>query len=151
MKNKIKIIVTATTSVFMLMFAFEFTKEQIFEGGLATWESHWITIIFATLSSLIASLFLVQRVLIVEKREALLSLKEEKLKSIKMVMSVVFHHVNNLANSLSIIGMELEEFNNVQPSTLSALNLGISNTANEMTRLYNISDPLDSDEFKICF
>jgi hypothetical protein len=151
MKNKIKIIFTASASVFMLMFAFEFTKEQIFEGSLAPWESHWITIIFATLSSLIASLFLVQRVLIVEKRESEISLKEEKLKSIKMVMSVVFHHVNNLANSLSIIGLELDECNEVQPSTLSSLNLGITNTAKEMNRLYNISDPLDSNEFKIYF
>jgi hypothetical protein len=151
MKNKMQIIFTATTSVFMLMFAFEFTKEQIFDGGLAPWESHWITIIFSTLSSLIVSLFLVQSLLIVEKREATLSLKEEKLKSIKMVMSVVFHHVNNLANNLSIISLEIDEFNHVQPSTITELNQNVRNTANEMNRLYHISDPLDTNEFKICF
>ncbi len=135
--------------MFTLMLVFEFTKEQVFNGALSPWGSHWITIFFTTFMALILTIFAVKRVLELEMRENNVSVKEEKLKTINNVMRVVFHHVNNLSNNLSIIDLEMKTIKSVNESTLNKLNQTISGTTLEMKRLESIKDPFDEDAFTI--
>lgn len=149
MKSKHRIVLTAALFMFTLMFLFEFTKEQVFKGTLSPWESHWITIFFTTSMAFILTIFAVKRVLELEERENNVSVKEEKLKTIGNVMRVVFHHVNNLSNNLSLIELEMKTINSVNESTLQSLNHSISGTTQEMKRLESIKDPFDEDAFTI--
>ena len=64
-------------------------------------------------------------------------------------MRVVFHHVNNLSNNLSIIDLEMKTIKSVNESTLNKLNQTISGTTLEMKRLESIKDPFDEDAFTI--
>ena len=149
MLTKQTVILLSSSSIFGLMLIFEFTKEQIFDGGLSPWQSHWITIIFTTALTLLATLVSVKKILNLQTREMNVSVKEEKLKTIESVMGVVHHHVNNLSNNLGIIQLEISEFNAVSPSTLVSLNKSIYGTSEEMKRLVEIKDPFDEEAFKI--
>ncbi len=149
MVTKHKVVLTSASFMFALMLLFEFTKEQVFKGGLSPWQSHWITILFTTSIAFVITIFSVKKVLNLEEREQDVSLKEEKLKTIGHVMRVVFHHVNNLSNSLSVIELEMKTINSVSDSTLVTLNRSIRGTTSELSRLEQIEDPFDEEAFKI--
>lgn len=149
MITKHRVFLVSTTFMFALMLLFEFTKELVFSGELSSWQSHWITIIFTTSITFIITIFAVKKVTELEEREDNVAIKEEKLKTIGNVMQVVFHHVNNLSNNLSVIELEMNTINSVNESTLSSLNRSIRGTTSEMRRLEEIEDPFDEEAFKI--
>ena len=149
MNSKIPIVLITTTSTFTVMLLYETAKEVIFKGTLTPWQSHWITIIFTTMISLVVTLFSINNILSLRERSATITLKEEKIKSIKQVMRVVHHHVNNLANNLTLVKLEIEEQGALSGETLDTLNNAIEETAEEMKRLGGIDDPFDENFFKI--
>ena len=149
MKNKVKLISYSSVLTFVMMFLFESAKELLFKGNLTSWQSHWITISFTTMVSLLVVLFVMNKLLILEQQKMAVRLKEEKLKSIKQVMYIVHHHVNNLANSLELIEVEIEDDGTVCKETLAALNESIKKTAETMKLLADIDNPDNDDAFKI--
>lgn len=149
MTGKLKIILLSTFLTFVLMLSYESAKELIFEGGLTPWQSHWITIAFTTAVSLVVVLLAVNRLLLLERQDIAIRLKEEKLKSIRQVMRVVHHHVNNLANSLNMVALEIERDGCVSGATLDALRRAIEETAGEMKLLGDITNPDDAGMFEL--
>ena len=149
MKEKLKIILLSTFLTFVLMLLYESTKELIFKGTLTPWQSHWITIIFTTMVSLAVVLLAVNRLLLLEQQHIAIKLKEEKLKSIRQVMRIVHHHVNNLANNLTMVTLEIERDGSVRKATLDTLNQAIEETAGEMKLLGDIANPYDANMFEI--
>lgn len=149
MKDKLRIVVIATSAMFLLMLSYEAFKEFIFKGTLTPWQSHWITIVFSTLVSLVVVLFVVNRLLTMERQSVAIKLKEEKIKSIKQVMRVVHHHVNNLANNLYLVELEIDQEKTVSKETLDALDGAIRETSATMKHLGDMDDPYDDEIFKI--
>ena len=149
MKDRLKIIFFSIFSAFVLMFSYESTKELIFKGTLTPWQSHWITIIFTTTVSLFVVLFVMNRLLFLERQSMVNKLREEKLKSIKQVMRVVHHHVNNLANNLNLVEFEVKQEGSVCGETLDTLNKAIKESAEAMKLLGDMDNPYDDEMFKI--
>lgn len=149
MKDRLKIIFFSIFSAFVLMFSYESTKELIFKGTLTPWQSHWITIIFTTTVSLFVVLFAMNRLLFLERQSMVNKLREEKLKSIKQVMRVVHHHVNNLANNLNLVEFEVKQEGSVCGETLDTLNKAIKESAEAMKLLGDMDNPYDDEMFKI--
>ena len=149
MDGKIRIVLFATSAVFLLMLSNEAFKEFIFKGTLTPWQSHWITIGFSTLVSLVVMLFVVNRLLGLERQTVAIQLKEEKIKSVKQVMKVVHHYVNNLANNLNLVELEIEQDETVSKETLDALDEAIRQTTETMKQLGDLEDPYDDAMFKI--
>lgn len=149
MTGKLKIILLSTSLTFVLMLSYESAKELIFKGDLTPWQSHWLTIIFTTAVSLVVVLLAANRLLVLEQQDIAIRLKEEKLKSIRQVMRVVHHHVNNLANNLNLVAIEIERVGSVSGATLDTLNRAIEETAGEMKLLGDITNPYDAGMFEI--
>ncbi|MFT4753680.1 MAG: hypothetical protein ACI85Q_001228 [Salibacteraceae bacterium] len=143
------IIFISSGLIFTIMLIFEFSKEQVFRGQLTLWQSHWLTIIFSTSLTFCISVFSVQKILSLERREQSLTIREEKLKTLKSVMRIVHHHMNNLSHNLGIIDVEMNSFNSVNQSTLVSLHKNLAGTALEMNRLVKIEDPFNEENFKI--
>lgn len=149
MKSKLKIILFSTSFTFLLMLLYESAKEFIFKGILTPWQSHWITIIFTTAASLIVILFAMNKLLLLERQDAANKLKEEKLKSIRQVMRVAHHHVNNLANNLSLVGFEIENEGTICKETLDALNEATKESVKAMKLLGDTDNPYDDEMLKV--
>jgi len=148
MKN-IHIILLSALSIFFVMLAFETIKEYFFEGLLTSWQSHWITIIFATIMSLVVTLSAIKKISALKEKSTIIKLKEEKLKSIKQVIYVAEHHVNNLSNNLRIVQIELKKPGMLSEITIAQLNEAITAASNELKKIGEIDDPYDENPFKI--
>jgi len=133
------------------MLLFEALKEHFFKGVLSSWQSHWITIIFTSLISLIVGLFTVNIIFKLKAQNLKNEVKLEKIKSIKQVMYIVHYHVNTLANSLQIVHVEIEDHGTVSQEILMELDKQIVITCKEMQLLGNIKNPFDKNKFKIHF
>lgn len=149
MTGRTRIVLLSTSLTFVLMLLYESAKELVFQGALTPWQSHWITISFTTTLSLVVGLLAANKLLRLERQDIAIKLKEEKLKSIRQVMRVVHHHVNNLANNLNMVALEIERDGSVAGATLDALNSAIEATAGEMKLLGDITNPDDADMFEL--
>ncbi len=149
--QKNSIVLLGTTLTFILMLLFEALKEHFFKGVLSSWQSHWITIIFTSLISLIVGLFTVNIIFKLKAQNLKNEVKLEKIKSIKQVMYIVHYYVNNLANNLQIIRFEIEEYGTVRQEILLELDKQIFITAKEMHLLSDIENPFDENKFKVFF
>lgn len=90
-----------------------------------------------------------ERSLEVERELAAMKLREEKLRTLRMTMSKVLHHVNNLANNLQIVEVEYEADASLSQETLTSLRAAVHDTAREMNELAAIEDPFDEESFRI--
>ncbi len=134
---------------FVVMLLFEALKEYFFHGSLKPWQSHWMTIVFTTSVSLIVALLTTNKMLALREQSLAIELKDAKIKSIKQVMYVVHHHVNNLANSLGLIHLDMEDGQTVSTETLESLQRSVDVTAEAMRHLGEIEDPYDESTFEI--
>ncbi len=150
MKPKIFIIVS-TLMTAIIMSTFEFVKEIIVPDSLSRWESHIMTIIFTTLLSLLISTILIYRYRDVRRKQELMRLKKEKLKTLKQAMFNANHYVNNLSNNLQLVQMELDNKKSVSQETVEMLTGAIHDTTLELNKLSNIDDPFDEKGFNIFF
>lgn len=151
MKNRKSVIIPITLSSFVLMLGYETSKELLFKGTLTPWQSHWITIIFTTMVTLVATLLASKMLISLREKTLQVEVKAEKIKSIKQVMRVVQHHVNNLAHNLGIVKLEIETYGNPRPETLELLQQSIEETAQKMKLLGDVNDPYDEHFFDIRF
>jgi len=149
MRKYLTLIIYIVFSTFSLMLLFEAIKEYFFSGTLTHWESHWITVTFTTIIVFIITLLSVKRLLNLQQQNLLINLKTEKIKSIRQVMKVVHHNVNNMANNLLLVQLEIAKKGSVSPETLDSLNQEIRNTAKTMKKLGEIEDPNEEDQFKL--
>lgn len=149
MTGRTRIVLLSTSLTFVLMLLYESAKELVFQGVLTPWQSHWITISFTSTVSLVVGLLAANKLLRLERQDIANKLKEEKLKSIRQVMRVVHHHVNNLANNLNMVALEIERDGSVAGATLNALNSAIEATSGEMKLLGDITNPDDADMFEL--
>lgn len=90
-----------------------------------------------------------ERSLEIERELATMKLREEKLLTLRMTMSKVQHHVNNLANNLQIVEVEYEADASLSKETLASLRVAVHDTAKEMNELAEVSDPFDEASFRI--
>lgn len=149
--RKILILFSSSGVTFSLMLLYELAKEYFFKGSLTLWQSHFLTIFFTTLLSFIVTLIAMNKIQSLENKHLEIELKEEKIKSIKQVMYVAHHYINNLANNLGLVQLEAEENGVVCQETLKTLQEVVEKTAKEMRKLGDIEDPYDEKLFKIDF
>lgn len=114
-KGTITIVVVSVLFTFVLMLLFESTKEFVFKGALSSWQSHWITIFFTSMVSLIVAL----TVTYIFDQQEKLKLKLEKviIQSKKMVAlgglaAGMAHEINNPLSGIiqSVFVMETRLF-----------------------------------------
>ncbi|HEO65875.1 MAG TPA: hypothetical protein ENI73_08400 [Spirochaetes bacterium] len=110
-----------------------------------------MTIIFTTLLSLLISAILIYRYRDVRRKQELMRLKKEKLKTLKQAMFNANHYVNNLSNNLQLVQMELDNKKSVSQETVEMLTGAIHDTTLELNKLSNIDDPFDEKGFNIFF
>ena len=149
--EKLRTLLLATGTTFIVMLAYETAKEFLFQGTLTPWQSHWMTITLTTVLSGVVTLLAMNRILIHRQRALQLQLKEEKLKTLHQVMRLVQHHVNNLANNLQIVDLEIHSNGALSEDTLAALLKAVDRTSVEIQRLSDIDDPFDEQGFEITF
>ncbi len=82
-------------------------------------------------------------------RERTLKIREEKQMTLRQTMDKVQHHVNNLANNLQMVEVEYKKSGSLSPETLSALQVEIRHTADEMHMLGRLEAPFKTDAFEI--
>ncbi|GMT48827.1 MAG: hypothetical protein IEMM0008_0366 [bacterium] len=150
MKPKIFILISTLVTT-ITMFIFEFVKESVVHENLSRWDSHIMTIIFTTLLSLLISTILIYRYRDFRRKQELMRLKEEKLKTLKQAMFNATHYVNNLSNNLQLVQVELGNNKIVSKETVEMLTEAIHHTTLELKKLSNIDDPFDESEFNIFF
>lgn len=148
MKNNVVVLKSALTT-FAIMLCFEALKELFLKGVLTSWQSHSITIVFTTLMSIIITLFTINQISLIKEKSLEIQLKQEKLKSIRQVIYVAKHHLNNLSNNLNIIQLEIEDHGQLNNKTIDSLNLAIESSSVALKRLDDIDNPFDSDWFKL--
>jgi hypothetical protein len=148
-KMKIRIIVLSSLYVFMIMLSYELIKELIFRESLTPWQSHWITIAFATVSSAAAALFSIDKITGIRKRDELVRLREEKLASIRQVIRVAQHHVNNQSNCLQIVRLELEGDGSLSEDTLLLLDQLVATSSARLNEISELEDPFDEEGLSI--
>ena len=141
-------ILISGVATFNVVLIFEITKEWVFQQRLTAWQSHWLTILFCTIVSMLISYFFAAHIRKVSMKKSDLREREARIASINEVMHSVNHHVNNLANSMQLIELE-NQTNNVSEETLRQLRLSINMTTKQMLKLSNIRDPYDKEPFKI--
>ncbi len=83
------------------------------------------------------------------ERERVLTVREEKQKTLRQTMHKVQHHVNNLANCLQLVELEYRKKNWLSAETLSSLQAEIHKTAKEMHALGQLDDPFDANAFAV--
>lgn len=62
-------------------------------------------------------------------------------------MHIAQHHVNNLANNPTLVSYEIRNEGRLQQKTLDSLQQKIFETAEEMQRLEEITEPFDKEAF----
>lgn len=90
-----------------------------------------------------------QHTLALEREVAAMKLRDEKLHTLRLTMSKVHHHLNNLANNLQLVSIEYRETQTLSITTLEALDGAVHESAREMTALATIDDPFDEESFRI--
>ncbi len=154
MKPKIFIFIfifVSTLVTAVVMFLFEFVKEHIVQGSLSPWQSHSITIIFTTSLSLVISTILLYRYRDVRRKQEMVRLRNEKIKTLKQAMFNATHYVNNLSNNLQLVQVELNHEKTVSRDTLEMLTEAIKATTLELKKLSNIENPFDDSKFDISY
>lgn len=84
-----------------------------------------------------------------EREVAAMKVRDEKLRTLRLTMSKVHHHLNNLANNLQLVSMEYEDTRTLSREILTALDGAVHESAREMTALAAIEDPFDEESFRI--
>lgn len=90
-----------------------------------------------------------QHTLTLEREIAAMKLRDEKLRTLRLTMSKVQHHINNLANNLQLVEVEYEARASLSPATLVTLREAVHDTAQEMSELAAVEDPFDEESFRI--
>ncbi len=90
-----------------------------------------------------------QHTLELERELAAMKLRDEKLRTLRLTMSKVQHHINNLGNNLQLVEVEYEDRASLSPATLVALREAVHDTAQEMSELASVEDPFDEESFRI--
>ncbi len=90
-----------------------------------------------------------QHTLELERELAALKVREEKLRTLRLTMSKVQHHLNNLANNLQLVEVEYEARASLSPATLESLREAVRETSQDMSELAAIEDPFDEASFRI--
>ncbi len=150
MKPKVFIFISTLVTA-IIMFIFEFIKEAVVHDSFSRWQSHTITIIFTTLLSLFISAILIYRYRDVRRKQEMIRLRDEKIKTLKQAMFNATHYVNNLSNNLQLVQVELNHEKTVSRDTLEMLTEAIKTTTLELNKLSNIENPFDDSEFKITY
>lgn len=84
-----------------------------------------------------------------EREVAAMKVRDEKLRTLRLTMSKVHHHLNNLANNLQLVSVEYEDTNTLSRATLEALDGAVHESAREMKALSAVEDPFDEESFRI--
>jgi len=142
-------IATAFVATFVAMFFYEYLKEELNDGSLTRWGSHWITIIFTSCLASVITLILIGRYNELQQRARIAEEKLVKLSMLRKVMDKVNHHLNNLVQNMEIIELELEDEEAISPKTIQTLKKNIKETGEEMRRLSDLDDPDKEDVFKV--
>jgi hypothetical protein len=90
-----------------------------------------------------------EHTLALERELAAMRVREEKLRTLRLTMSKVHHHINNLANNLQLVAMEYEDTGTLSRATLTALDGAVHESTREMKALASIEDPFDEESFRI--
>jgi len=149
MHTRLLVIATGCMT-FLLMLVMETSKELFFRAQLNPWQSHWITIIFTSFIAMVACLLLFRYLDNTQQQRQLITIREEKLRTLEQVMVKVNHHVNNLANNLQLIELE-NKGGKISELTLQELREAILETSREMRRLSAATDVENPDLYSITF
>ncbi len=90
-----------------------------------------------------------QHTLALEREIAAMRVREEKLRTLRLTMSKVQHHLNNLANNLQLVEVEYEHARSLSPETLDALHSAVHESAHEMSALAEVEDPFNEESFRV--